>query len=105
MRAARARTATPTVAVAVAAAVALAALASAGCQTQACRRTCVATAAAPRPFLGEVSGPGGRLVLFGTYHAAGREDVPACRGDVLRLRRGRGDERREKQGDRQAPHV
>jgi uncharacterized protein YbaP (TraB family) len=51
---------------------------SAGCGASAkpCTSTYVAPKSVSRGFLYEVTGPKGSIVLFGTHHAAARDDIP-----------------------------
>jgi uncharacterized protein len=49
-----------------------------------CPPPAVAAPRDPRPFLWEVSGPRGKAVLFGTFHAGGKGDVPDAALDRLR---------------------
>lgn len=59
-------------------------VAAAACAKPSCPPPAYAGVKDRRPFLWEVSGPRGKAVLFGTFHAAGKGDVPDAAVERLR---------------------
>src|SRR5687767_2367362 len=55
-----------------------------GAGSKSCRTAYVAPARAPSPFLWQVTGPSGSVVLFGTHQAAAESDIPEAAWRALR---------------------